>query len=163
GQPIRGLVRYETVTDAPAESLPLSRREGHGSYAPTERGEKEGVLTWRMRETDERVPLPRGQWSLERLPVPKVERGAAGPRGPGGPGAGAGGGRLPARLPLRTSLRGRRANCAGVGVRRRARPRFVLEIRHGPPEPAVRRRTAGHPAGARLRRVAERPLPAPLP
>jgi hypothetical protein len=81
GKPIRGVVRYETVGDAPADSLPLSRREGHGSYAPTERGEKEGVLTWRLRETDERVPIPPGQWSLERLPVPKVERGVAGTLG----------------------------------------------------------------------------------
>src|SRR5262249_40667150 len=43
--------------------------------------EKEGVLTWRMRETDERVPIPRGQWSLERVAVPKVERGVAGTLG----------------------------------------------------------------------------------
>ncbi len=81
GQPIRGQVRYETVTDQPAETLPLSRRVGHGSYLPTERGEREGVLTWRMRETDERVVIPRGQWSLERLPVPKVERGVPGTLG----------------------------------------------------------------------------------
>ncbi|HXG11118.1 MAG TPA: alpha/beta hydrolase domain-containing protein [Gemmataceae bacterium] len=78
GKPIRGVVRYEMVTDAPAETLPLSRREGHGSYSPTERGEKEGVLTWRMRETDERVPIPRSQWSLERLPIPKVAQGVPG-------------------------------------------------------------------------------------
>jgi hypothetical protein len=81
GKPIRGVVRYETSADAPAESLPLSRREGHGSYPPTERGEKDGVLTWRMRETDERVMIPRGQWSLERLAVPKVERGVPGTLG----------------------------------------------------------------------------------
>jgi hypothetical protein len=77
----RGLVRFETVTDKPAESLPLSRREGHGGYPPTEEGEKKGVLTWRMRETDERVVVPRGQWSLERLAVPKVERGVSGTLG----------------------------------------------------------------------------------
>jgi hypothetical protein len=34
-----------------------------------------------MRETDERVPIPREQWSLERLVVPKVEKGAAGTLG----------------------------------------------------------------------------------
>ena len=37
GKPIRGIVRYEMMTDAPAETLPLSRREGHGSYSPTAR------------------------------------------------------------------------------------------------------------------------------
>src|SRR5439155_26831764 len=35
GKPVRGTVRYEMVADKPADSLPLSRREGHGSYAPT--------------------------------------------------------------------------------------------------------------------------------
>ncbi|MFN4259586.1 MAG: alpha/beta hydrolase domain-containing protein [Gemmataceae bacterium] len=81
GQPIRGLVRYEMVTDAPAETLPLSRREGHGSYSPTERGEKEGVLTWRLRETDERIPIPREQWSLERQPIAPVKQGVPGTLG----------------------------------------------------------------------------------
>jgi hypothetical protein len=78
GQPIRGVVRYEMVTDTPTETLPLSRREGHGSYSPTKQGEAEGKLTWRMRETDERVPIPRGQWSLERQPLVKVEKGVPG-------------------------------------------------------------------------------------
>ena len=34
-----------------------------------------------MRETDRRVPIPRGQWSLERKPVPKVEKGVQGTLG----------------------------------------------------------------------------------
>jgi poly(3-hydroxybutyrate) depolymerase len=80
-KPIRGLVRYEMVTDSAAETLPLSRREGHGSYSPTAKGEKEGTLTWRMRETDERVPIPREQWSLERQPVPPVKQGVPGTLG----------------------------------------------------------------------------------
>jgi hypothetical protein len=78
GQPIKGLVRYEMVTDQPAETLPLSRREGHGSYALTSKGEAEGQLTWRMRETDERVPIPRGQWKLEKQPIPRVDKGVPG-------------------------------------------------------------------------------------
>jgi hypothetical protein len=81
GKPIRGVVRYEMVTDTPAQTLPLSRREGHGSYSPSRRGEAEGALTWRLRETDERVPIPRGQWSLERQPIAKVEHGVAGTLG----------------------------------------------------------------------------------
>ncbi len=81
GKPIRGIVRYETVADAPAETMPLSRRDGHGSYPPTEEGERTGVLTWRMRETDPRVVIPRGQWSLQRLPIPKVEQGVHGTLG----------------------------------------------------------------------------------
>jgi hypothetical protein len=81
GKPIRGIVRYETSTDTPTDSLPLSRRDGHGSYRPTSKGEAEGVLTWRMRETDERVPIPRGQWSLEALPVPTVKQGVPGTLG----------------------------------------------------------------------------------
>jgi len=78
GKPVRGVVRYEMVADAPAETLPLSRREGHGSYPPTARGEAEGVLTWRLRETDARVVIPRGQWSLVRQPIAKVEQGVQG-------------------------------------------------------------------------------------
>jgi hypothetical protein len=76
GKPIRGIVRYEMSTDTPADSLPLSRREGHGSYSPTEEGEAKAVLTWRMRETDPRVAIPRGQWSLERCPLPDRKDGA---------------------------------------------------------------------------------------
>ena len=34
GKPIRGVVRYEMTTDEPAQTMPLSRREGHGSYPP---------------------------------------------------------------------------------------------------------------------------------
>jgi hypothetical protein len=81
GKPLTGLVRYEMSTDKPADTLPLSRREGHGCYNPTARGEKEGVLTWRLRETDRRVPIPRGQWSLERKPIPTAKTGVAGTLG----------------------------------------------------------------------------------
>ncbi len=82
GRPITGLVRYETTADKAADSLPLSRREGHGCYSPTIRGEKEGVLTWRLHETAPRVVIPRGQWSLERPPTPKAARGVQGTLGP---------------------------------------------------------------------------------
>jgi hypothetical protein len=78
GKPITGLVRHEMSTDRPADSLPLPRREGHGSYRPTARGDKMAVLTWRMRETDVRVPIPRAQWSLETKPIPEVKQGVKG-------------------------------------------------------------------------------------
>jgi hypothetical protein len=81
GHPIRGIVRYETETDSLPATLPLSRREGLGSYSPTEHGEKEGVLTWRLREGDERVVIPRAQWSLDRQPIPTVEQGVPGTLG----------------------------------------------------------------------------------
>jgi hypothetical protein len=78
GKPIKGVVRFEMVSDTAAETLPLSRREGHGSYSPTREGEEKGILTWRRRETDERVPIPREQWKLERIPLTKVELGVQG-------------------------------------------------------------------------------------
>ena len=78
GKPIRGMVRYEMTADAPVDWLPLSRRAGHGSYVPTAEGEAHGVLTWRLRERDERVVIPRGQWSLECMPMAKVAQGVAG-------------------------------------------------------------------------------------
>ncbi len=80
-KPITGLVRYEMVTDRPADSLPLSRREGHGSYSPTRKGEAEGTLTWRLRETDRRIVIPRGQWSLQRQPIPAIKKGVPGTLG----------------------------------------------------------------------------------
>jgi hypothetical protein len=78
GKPITGIVRFETGCDAPTDSLPLSRRAGHGSYNPTPKGEREGTLTWRMRETDPRVAIPRGQWQLERIPPVAVHEGVPG-------------------------------------------------------------------------------------
>lgn len=81
GTPIRGRVRYEMMADAPAETQPLSRREGHGSYPPTAAGEKNGTLTVRARETDERQVVPRDRWSLERKEVAKVDKGVAGTLG----------------------------------------------------------------------------------
>jgi hypothetical protein len=81
GKPIRGVVRYEMSTSKPAETLTLSPA-GHGSYPPTKEGEAKGVLTWRMRQTDERVVIPREQWSLERLAAPAVKEGVPGTLGP---------------------------------------------------------------------------------
>jgi hypothetical protein len=78
GQPIRGVVRYETMTDRPADSAPLNYRENHGAYPPTERGEREAVLTVRERETDPRQPVPREQWSLVRGEIPAVQGAVAG-------------------------------------------------------------------------------------
>ena len=69
GRPVRGIVRYEMMTDTPAETIPLSRREGHGSFPLTERGLKEATLTRRLRPDDERVAIPRGDWSLETMPI----------------------------------------------------------------------------------------------
>jgi hypothetical protein len=78
GKPIRGVVRYEMVTDTPATSLPLSRREGHGSYPPTDDGLAKAKLTWKMRPDDPRAEIPRAQWRLERMPIAEVKDRAAG-------------------------------------------------------------------------------------
>lgn len=69
GKPITGLVRAEVVVDAPEEKHSLAMWANQGSYQPTERGEREGVLTWRQREKDSRVVIPRGQWRFEQRPV----------------------------------------------------------------------------------------------
>jgi hypothetical protein len=75
---VRGTVRYEMVSDTPAKSLPLSRREGHGSYPPTAEGEMHGVLTKRLHEADRRQPIPRSQWKLVRMPMTAVKEGVPG-------------------------------------------------------------------------------------
>jgi hypothetical protein len=81
GKPIRGLVRFETSTDAAAVSLPLARREGLGSYTPTSEGEAKGILTKRAKEGDPRQEIPRLQWKLQRLPLTVPKLGAAGTLG----------------------------------------------------------------------------------
>src|SRR5207253_644584 len=81
GKPIRGLVRFEMSSDTPVKSMPLSRRENHGSYSPTKDGEAKGVLTKRLKETDPRQEVLRDKWKLERLPVPPVKEGVAGTLG----------------------------------------------------------------------------------
>ncbi|HEU4754612.1 MAG TPA: alpha/beta hydrolase domain-containing protein, partial [Armatimonadota bacterium] len=70
GRPITGLVRAEMVPDAPAERLSIAHWGNQGSYAPTERGLREATLTWRQRESDPRVAIPRAQWRLDVRPVP---------------------------------------------------------------------------------------------
>src|SRR6185369_14209970 len=53
----------------------------HGSYPPTERGEPGAQLTWRLREGDRRIPIPRGEWSLIRMPLPEAAGGVPGTLG----------------------------------------------------------------------------------
>lgn len=77
-KPIAGKVRFEMSTDAPAASLPLSRREGHGCYVPMPSKLKEASLTWRMRESAPRVPIPPSQWSLDVRKIPEVKQGVPG-------------------------------------------------------------------------------------
>lgn len=64
GQPVRGLVRAEMTPDAPAERLSIAHWANQGSYLPTTDGLRQATLTWRLREHDERVPIPRAQWRL---------------------------------------------------------------------------------------------------
>lgn len=77
GSPIRGRVRQEIVADGPVETMPLSRRGNHGSYPPAPGWEESATLTWRLRETDRRVSIPRGQWSLERAERIEVDHGVS--------------------------------------------------------------------------------------
>lgn len=66
GKPITGPVRAEFVIESPAERHTLAMWAGQGSYEPTERGERDAVLTWRAREKDPRAVIPRQQWRLEK-------------------------------------------------------------------------------------------------
>lgn len=66
GKPITGPVRAEFVIEAPAERNTLAMWANQGCYEPTERGEREAVLTWRAREKDARVVIPRKQWRFEK-------------------------------------------------------------------------------------------------
>src|SRR5205814_1811464 len=75
GNLLGGVVRYEMSTDKPVKSLPLSRRDGHGSYPPTQRGEDCGTLTKRLHEADEREVILQSKWKLDRKLVRDGENG----------------------------------------------------------------------------------------
>ncbi len=66
GKPLTGPVRAEFVIEAPAERHTMAMWANQGCYEPTERGEREAVLTWRSREKDTRVVIPRKQWRMEK-------------------------------------------------------------------------------------------------
>ena len=66
GKPITGPVRAEFVIEAAAERHTLAMWANQGCYEPTEHGERDAVLTWRQREKDARVVIPRGQWRFEK-------------------------------------------------------------------------------------------------
>lgn len=66
GKPIIGPVRAEFVIEAAAERHTLAMWANQGCYEPTERGEREAVLTWRAREKDARAVIPRKQWRFEK-------------------------------------------------------------------------------------------------
>lgn len=69
GRPIRGVVRAEMAPNSPAERLPIAQWANQGSYPPTERGAAEATLSWRLREKDPRVAIPRSQWRFEQRSV----------------------------------------------------------------------------------------------
>ncbi len=74
GEAITGIVRAEIFTNAPPEqdevtdtlsvSWPSTALTLHGGYEPTKQGEENATLTWRLREADPRVPIPRAQWEI---------------------------------------------------------------------------------------------------
>ena len=72
GKEITGIVRAELFADLsedrPTDTLSVSwsstSLDLHGGYPPTERGKKQATLTWRLREKDPRVPIPRSQWEI---------------------------------------------------------------------------------------------------
>ncbi|MEX2118849.1 MAG: alpha/beta hydrolase domain-containing protein [Pirellulales bacterium] len=68
-EPIRGPVRAEMAPDAPAERLNIAHWANQGSYPPSPAGLDMATLTWRLREKDPRVLIPRGQWNLVQTAV----------------------------------------------------------------------------------------------
>lgn len=77
GQPITGLVRAEFVSNRDTDRANIAHFGNQGSYPPTKRGLKEGTLTWRLRERDPRVSIPRSQWKLHQQTVEVEGRRAA--------------------------------------------------------------------------------------
>lgn len=73
GRPLTGLVRFEMSSDKRVDSLPLSRREGHGTYTPDPA--QPMTLTVRALEGDERRVVSRQQWRLKTVPIPERKDG----------------------------------------------------------------------------------------
>lgn len=69
GKPIRGVVRAEITPNAPAEKLNIAQWANQGSYPPTEQGAANATLSWRLREKDPRIAIPRSQWRLEQTSI----------------------------------------------------------------------------------------------
>ena len=78
GKPVRGIVRFEMSSDKPVKSMPLSRRDNHGSYRPTSEGLATATLTKRNLVNDPRVPVPQSQWQVVVQPMIEVKEGVAG-------------------------------------------------------------------------------------
>jgi hypothetical protein len=69
GKPLRGIVRFEMVSDREASRLSIAQWANQGAYPPTKEGEERATLTWRLREQDPRVAIPREQWRLEQRTI----------------------------------------------------------------------------------------------
>ncbi len=78
GQPVRGIVRFEMSSDKPVKSMPLSRRDNHGSYRPTPEGLARATLTKRNLEGDSRVVVPPRLWQVKVQPMIEVKEGVPG-------------------------------------------------------------------------------------
>jgi hypothetical protein len=62
-EPITGKVRCEFIP-SPGTKRMVVNWANHGSYRPTEKGEREATLTIRPRQSAARVAVPRDQWTL---------------------------------------------------------------------------------------------------
>jgi hypothetical protein len=69
GEPIVGPILAEFVPTADTDKHTIAHFKNQGSFRPTERGLAESVLTWRLRQSDPRVVVPRRQWKLHRREV----------------------------------------------------------------------------------------------
>lgn len=69
GRPLRGIVRAEMTPDREAARLSIAQWGNQGCYRPTSEGLASGTLTWRLREKDPRIVVPREQWRLEERAV----------------------------------------------------------------------------------------------
>ncbi|MCS7046807.1 MAG: alpha/beta hydrolase domain-containing protein [Gemmataceae bacterium] len=78
GKPVRGLVRFEMSTDKPVPSMPLSRRDHHGSYRPTSEGLAKATLTRRRHVDDPPTVVPPRLWELKVQPMIEVKEGVPG-------------------------------------------------------------------------------------
>lgn len=68
-RPIRGVVRAEMAPDRPCQRMNIAHWANQGSYRPVAEALPQATLTWRLREKDARVLIPRTQWRLEQTEI----------------------------------------------------------------------------------------------
>ncbi len=66
GRPMNGIVRAEFVSNTNTDRANIAHFANQGSFPPTPQGLEVASLTWRLKESDGRRPIPKAQWKVHQ-------------------------------------------------------------------------------------------------